>query len=241
MSQEFPEAEIRAMDAKWYRLARYDSAIVSMNDGTSAAFYQRDPEKFRDLLKKTIEIHERLRREWPRLAAEYRAQLARGDLAGGLGGDVPALDSDPAAMTDDPTSRRVEELPLESTGTAQQGLLEVFRRRYLLRLLVRREISARYSGSFLGLLWSYINPLTQFFIYYFVIGVLIGLHQDVPNFAIHMFCGIIVVHYFTETFNAGTRSIVRNKALVRKMAMPTRDVPGRLDAGLALPRRARSW
>ena len=32
------------MDAKWYRLARYDSAIVSMNDGTSAALYQRDPD-----------------------------------------------------------------------------------------------------------------------------------------------------------------------------------------------------
>ena len=63
------------MDAKWYRLARYDSAIVSMNDGTSAALYQRDPERFRDLLRKTIEIHERLRREWPRLAEEYRAAL----------------------------------------------------------------------------------------------------------------------------------------------------------------------
>ena len=32
--REFPEAEIPAMDAKWYRLARYDSAIVSMPDGT---------------------------------------------------------------------------------------------------------------------------------------------------------------------------------------------------------------
>ena len=117
----------------------------------------------------------------------------------------------------------------------------MFRRRYLLRLLVRREISARYSGSFLGLMWSYINPLSQFLIYFFVIGILIGLHKDVPNFAIHMFCGIILVHYFTETFNAGTRSIMRNKAIVRKMAMPQRDVPGRLDAGLALPRRARSW
>ena len=64
------------MDAKWYRLARYDSAVVSMNDGASAALYQRDPEKFRELTRKTIEIHERLRREWPRLAEEYRSKLA---------------------------------------------------------------------------------------------------------------------------------------------------------------------
>ncbi|MEJ7774442.1 MAG: glycosyltransferase [Nocardioidaceae bacterium] len=75
LSREHPEAEVPAMDAKWYRLARYDSAVVSMADGTSAAFYQRDPEKFRELMVKTVEIHERLRREWPRLAQEYRAKL----------------------------------------------------------------------------------------------------------------------------------------------------------------------
>lgn len=109
--------------------------------------------------------------------------------------------------------------------SASTGLLGVFRRRYLLRLLIRREISARYQGSFLGLLWSYINPLTQFFIYYFVMGVLFQLHQNVPVFAIHMFCGIIIVHFFNETFNAGTRSIVRNKSLVQKMALPREMFP----------------
>jgi galactofuranosylgalactofuranosylrhamnosyl-N-acetylglucosaminyl-diphospho-decaprenol beta-1,5/1,6-galactofuranosyltransferase len=75
LSREFPEAEIKAMDAKWYRLASYDSAVVSMNDGASAAFYRRDPEKFRELMAKTIEVHERLKREWPRLAEEYRSKL----------------------------------------------------------------------------------------------------------------------------------------------------------------------
>lgn len=75
LSRRHPEAEVPAMDAKWYRLAKYDSAVVSMNDGTSAAFYQRDPERFRDLMKRTLESHDRLRREWPRLAEEYRASL----------------------------------------------------------------------------------------------------------------------------------------------------------------------
>ena len=75
LAQDFPEAEIPAMDARWYRLARYDSAVVSMPDGTSAALYQRDPARYRELLRKTIEIHQRLRRDWPRLAAEYRDAL----------------------------------------------------------------------------------------------------------------------------------------------------------------------
>jgi len=105
----------------------------------------------------------------------------------------------------------------------RHGLLEVFRRRYLLRLLVRREISARYSGSFLGLIWSYINPLSQLFIYWFVMQKIIGRGGE--NFAVHVFSALVVVHFFTETFNAGTRSIVRNKAIVRKMAMPNEMFP----------------
>ncbi|MEZ5096632.1 MAG: ABC transporter permease [Nocardioides sp.] len=114
--------------------------------------------------------------------------------------------------------------PLVSPASTT-GLLEVFRRRYLLRLLVRREVQARYSASVLGLLWSYINPLSQFAIYYFVMGVLFHLHQNVPNFAIHMFCGIILVHFFNETLNAGTRSIVRNRGIVQKMAVPREMFP----------------
>ncbi|MCX6400454.1 MAG: glycosyltransferase [Propionibacteriales bacterium] len=75
MAADFPEAEIRAMDAKWYRMATFDSAIVSMNDGTSAALYVRDQEKFKDLMKRTLELHARYRREWPQLAAQYREAL----------------------------------------------------------------------------------------------------------------------------------------------------------------------
>lgn len=109
--------------------------------------------------------------------------------------------------------------------SASNGLVGVFSRHYLLRLLVRREISARYQGSFLGLLWSYINPLTQFFIYWFIMGKVIGMEDRAENYAIHVFAGLIVVHFFVETFNAGTRSIVRNSSLVKKMAMPREMFP----------------
>ena len=76
LSREFPEAEIRAMDAKWWKLASYDSAVVSMNDGSSTALYRRDLPAFRELMKRTIAIHERYRREWPALAQRYRAALS---------------------------------------------------------------------------------------------------------------------------------------------------------------------
>jgi ABC-2 type transport system permease protein len=122
------------------------------------------------------------------------------------------------------THHDLSKVPL-APPSATTGLLEVFRRRYLLRLLVRREISARYQGSVLGMLWSYVNPLSQFIIYYFVMGVIMNLHASVENFAVHIFCGLIIVHFFNETVNAGTRSIVRNKQLVQKMAVPREMFP----------------
>ena len=75
LSREFPEGYLPATDARWYQLASYDSAVVTMQDGTSAAFYQRDHERFHDLLRRTVEIHQRLYRDWPRLTALYRDQL----------------------------------------------------------------------------------------------------------------------------------------------------------------------
>jgi len=119
---------------------------------------------------------------------------------------------------------RVPDVPL-SPPTSNGGLLDVFRRRYLLRLLVRRELSARYQGSFLGMLWSYVQPTVRFLMYYLVLGVLVGFNQRVDYFGVHLFAGMVLVHYFTETFTAGTRSIVRNKAIVKKMAMPREMFP----------------
>ena len=75
MSRQYPEAELPSMDSGWFNLVKYDSAVVSMNDGSSVALYQRDPAHYRDLMKRTIEIHRRFHREWPELARQYREAL----------------------------------------------------------------------------------------------------------------------------------------------------------------------
>lgn len=118
----------------------------------------------------------------------------------------------------------VPDAPL-APPSSNGGLLDVFKRRYLLRLLVRKEIQARYSGSFLGLFWSYVQPAVRFCVYFFVIGLILDLRGSMEYFGIHMFAGLVLVHYFTETFQAGTRSIVRNKAIIQKMAMPKEMFP----------------
>ena len=75
LAERFPEAALAAMEAKWWMIAQFDSVVVSMPDGTSAAWYHRDRAEFQDLLKRTIEIHARLLAEWPELAERYRESL----------------------------------------------------------------------------------------------------------------------------------------------------------------------
>lgn len=105
------------------------------------------------------------------------------------------------------------------------GLIGVFRRRYLLRLLVRKELRNRYRASLFGVLWSYAKPAMRFFMYFIVIGVILNFNRNTPNFALHIFSGMIIVHAFTETLGAGTNSVIKNKALVRKMNVPREMFP----------------
>ncbi|MDF0514652.1 ABC transporter permease [Agromyces sp. H3Y2-19a] len=101
-----------------------------------------------------------------------------------------------------------------------RGILDVFGYRYLLRLLVRKGILTRYHGSVLGWAWSYVKPTAQFFIYYMVMGVFLGLNRGIEGFPIYLFSGIVVVNLFNEAFGNATKSIVNNKALVKKIYLP---------------------
>ena len=70
-----PRQRSRRWTPRWYRLAMMDSAVVSMPDGTSAALLPARARALPDLLERTVEIHERLYREWPQLSRAYRDQL----------------------------------------------------------------------------------------------------------------------------------------------------------------------
>jgi galactofuranosylgalactofuranosylrhamnosyl-N-acetylglucosaminyl-diphospho-decaprenol beta-1,5/1,6-galactofuranosyltransferase len=67
-----PEAAVAAMDARWWLLSQFDSAIVSTADGTGASWYKRDRERFVDLMRRSAALHWQAATQWDRLAAEYR-------------------------------------------------------------------------------------------------------------------------------------------------------------------------
>ena len=70
-----PEVEFGKGDAHWWRVPYFDSALVSSADGSGKNVYIRDREQYRRMLLESWNLHRRLRRNWPKLQAEYRRAL----------------------------------------------------------------------------------------------------------------------------------------------------------------------
>ncbi|HET8594707.1 MAG TPA: glycosyltransferase [Intrasporangium sp.] len=79
-AQAHPERHVPAVDAGWWSLSRFDSALVSTTDGTGVSWLRRDRAAAVAAMQEALAAHEALLREWPRLAARYRQQLP--DLVG---------------------------------------------------------------------------------------------------------------------------------------------------------------
>lgn len=110
--------------------------------------------------------------------------------------------------------------PEYTTPGAGKGLLDIFSRRYLLSLLLRKGMRTRYYGSLLGWVWSYLRPAAQFLMYYLVIGLIMKVDRGVPVFPVYLFAGIVAVNLFSEVLRNTTGSITDNSSLVRKIYFP---------------------
>lgn len=109
--------------------------------------------------------------------------------------------------------------PLRSPGRSA-GLVEVFRWRFLLKLLVNKELRVRYRGSVLGMVWSYVKPAVQLVVYWVAMGHFIGLGKGIPNYVIYLFSGMVMINFFNEIVINACRSIIFNAPLVGKIYMP---------------------
>lgn len=102
---------------------------------------------------------------------------------------------------------------------------EIFERRDLLGLLVRRDLQSRYRDSVLGFLWALIRPIIVFFMYYLVLGKFLRAAEGVPDFAVYLFAGLTLYGFFSEMVVGSTASILSNAGLVKKIYLPREIFP----------------
>lgn len=97
--------------------------------------------------------------------------------------------------------------------------------RSLIFNLIRREVSGRYRGSAMGLLWSFFNPVLMLAVYTFVFSVVfkarwVGGTGSKTEFALVLFSGLMVFNLFSECINRAPTLIVGNVNYVKKVIFP---------------------
>ncbi len=100
---------------------------------------------------------------------------------------------------------------------------ELYRYRVLVEVLIRRELKARYRGTILGFLWSFVNPVILMGLYVLVFSVY--LRVDMPNYPAFLLSGIFPWLWFSATVNEATLAIIGNGGLIRKVYLPSEVFP----------------
>ena len=106
----------------------------------------------------------------------------------------------------------------------------LWRNRSLAIALTKREVIGRYRGSFMGILWSFFNPVFMLAVYTFVFSVVFkarwgGGSDSKTEFALILFAGMIVFSFFSECANRAPGLILSNVNYVKKVVFPLEILP----------------
>lgn len=114
-------------------------------------------------------------------------------------------------------------IALDRSAGVLPKLQELWQYRELIRNLILRDLRARYKGSALGYLWTQIAPLGMMLVYVIVFSFL--LPNGLAMFPVFIIVGLLPWNYTAEAVLSGTRSIIDNAALVKKVYFPREVLP----------------
>lgn len=117
--------------------------------------------------------------------------------------------------------------PISLTSLAKS----LWQHRQLIKQMAWREVVGRYKGSFIGLFWSFINPVLMLTVYTFVFSVVfkarwgLGGGDSKTSFALILFVGLVVHGLLAEVLNRAPSLIVSNINYVKKVIFPLEILP----------------
>ena len=97
-------------------------------------------------------------------------------------------------------------------------LKNLYEYRELLKSNIKKDIRGKYKGSFLGVLWSFINPLLSVAIYALIFPFILKMNQD--NYVTFLIIGILPWNIFTTVISQGTYCILANAGIIKKVYFP---------------------
>jgi ABC-2 type transport system permease protein len=118
-----------------------------------------------------------------------------------------------------------------SAGAFFDALATFYRRRWLLKYFVHRQVTRSYRKSYLGFAWAFLSPLIWVFFLTLIFSKIVGLRfrevegDPTLNFGLYLYCGLLPFMAFSEAANKGLNSIKNNKGLVQQVVFPLELLP----------------
>ena len=99
----------------------------------------------------------------------------------------------------------------------------LYQYRELLKTNIQKEIRGKYKGSFLGILWSFLNPLLMVVVYAIVFPYIMRI--QVPNYLIFLIVAIIPWNFFVTCITTGCNCVWINGGIIKKVYFPREILP----------------
>lgn len=103
------------------------------------------------------------------------------------------------------------------------------RNRKLMASMVKRDILARYRGSFGGALWTFLNPLLLMATYFFVFGIVLQSRfagdASRSGYVLYFLCGMLPWLAFSEAVGRAPNIILEHRSFVKKLVFPLETLP----------------
>ena len=96
--------------------------------------------------------------------------------------------------------------------------LELYHNKGLILSLSKNDFKTKYAGSYLGIVWAFIQPVVTIMVYWFVftVGLKAGDMAEYP-FVLYLISGIVPWFFFQDALNGGTNALMEYNYLVKKV------------------------
>ena len=97
--------------------------------------------------------------------------------------------------------------------------MDIYKNRRLVAKLAKNDFKTRYAGSYLGIVWAFIQPVITILVYWFVfsVGFRSGTGDLGVPFVLYLVAGIVPWFFFQDALIGGTNSLLEYNYLVKKV------------------------
>ncbi len=104
--------------------------------------------------------------------------------------------------------------------------VELYQNRGLILNLAKNDFKTKYAGSYLGIVWAFIQPIITILVYWFVfsVGFKTGMASNYP-FVLYLVTGMVPWFFFQDALNGGTNALIEYSYLVKKVVFKISILP----------------